>query len=138
MKGKINDLKNRLTSYSWEWIIVGAQIITFGTTIWFNEMNDTNLHPVFEAASKPMWIFLPFIIGVFTIYVGLAKNPSQNLAKATIYSLSIYWAIMTYLLFTNDAFHSHVSNIASLSWAIVPKVWLMAWRATFKKGGTKL
>lgn len=138
MKGKINALKNRLNSYSWEWIIVGSQLITFGATIWINAIKDVSLHPVFSGASKPLWVFIPFIIGIITIYIGFSKNPNSTLVKLTIYSLSIYWAIMTYLLFNNDYFHSHVSTIASVSWAIVPKVWLMAWRATFSKGGTKL
>lgn len=138
MKGKINALKNRLNSYSWEWIIVGSQLITFGTTIWINAIKDISLHPVFSEASKPLWVFVPFIIGIITIYIGFSKNPNSILVKLTIYSLSIYWAIMTYLLFNNDDFHSHVSTIASVTWAIVPKVWLMAWRATFSKGGVKL
>lgn len=138
MRGEINELKNRLTSYRWEWIIIGCQILTFGSSIWLNALNDASLHPVFDAASKPLWVFLPFIIGIATIYVGFAKEPNQNLVKLTIYSLTVYWAVMTYLLLTNDSFNNHVSNIASISWAIVPKVWLMAWRATFSKGGTKL
>lgn len=45
---------------------------------------------------------------------------------------------MTYLLFANDGFHGHISIIASVTWAIVPKVWLMAWRANFTKGGVIL
>lgn len=139
MKGKLRELIFRLglNSYSWDWIIVGSQIITFGIVIWINALNDASLHPVFDEASKPFWVFLPFIIGIVSLYVGFARNPNPLVVKIAIYSLTIYWAIMTYLLFINDDFHNHISSIASISWAVVPKVWLMAWRTTFNKGGAK-
>lgn len=128
----------KLNRYHWDWILVGTQLISFGSCIWYNALHDNQLHPVFTQASEPLWVYIPFLFGFFAIYVGVKRNVSTVMVKSTIYSLTLYWAIMTALLITNDSFHGHISIISSVTWTIIPKIWLMAWRTDFEEDGVKI
>lgn len=90
MKGFKNAVENKLRNYNWEWVLVGFQLITFGTSIWYNALHDNALHPIFSEASEPLWVYVPFIVGSLSVYIGLGKKVNPLLVKAVIYALTLY------------------------------------------------
>ena len=135
MKGKINEFQKRL---HWDWLTIGISFLTYGTSIWLNAINDLKLHPIFEEASKPFLVYIPFFLGLLTILIGSEVVINSVIVKIDIYLITIYWSSMTYIMIVNDGFHSHVSVIASVSWVFVSFIWQMAHKTSFRKKGVDL
>lgn len=135
MKGKARE---KLRSLHYLWLIQGFTIIGFGMVIWYNAQHDNTLHPVLTEASEPYWVYVPFIIGIFCVLIGLNLLKKSIIIKAAIISLTFYWAVMTYLLFVNDGYHSHASTIALFTIQTMLVSWYMAWKSDFSKGGARL
>lgn len=128
MKGLKNVIFKKMRSYNWDWIILGAQLIGTGIAIWYNAQHDVFLLKAFVMFSEPYWIYLPFIIGIVAIYIGITDNKNKYLLSGALYSLTFYWILLTTLLYLNDTFNNHISIIAVITTFIIPKLWLMAFR----------
>lgn len=135
MKGKARE---KLRSLHYLWLIQGFTIIGFGMVIWYNAQHDNTLHPVLTEASEPYWVYVPFIIGIFCVLIGLNLLKKSIIIKAAIISLTFYWAVMTYLLFVNDGYHSHASTISLFTIQTTLVSWYMAWKSDFSNGGARL
>lgn len=125
-------LSSTMRSFGWDWLIMGAQLVNTGYAIWYNALNDNIIHPAFHSFSQPYWIFLPFIIGFFSIYVGISNTRNKYVVFGTLVFLTLYWSVLVVLLFLNDNFAHHIPIDAIIAMYIVPKIWYMAFKIDIK------
>ena len=117
----------------WYWITEGLQLLATGFVIWYNAQHDVDLHPVFKAFSEPLWVYLPFLIGSLTVYLGITKNFTKMLTVMSVVSLLSYWTTLSVLLYFNDTFLGHVPTTAVIIMFVIPKILVMASRVEVKK-----
>lgn len=117
----------------WYWVIEGLQLLATGFVIWYNAQQEKIIHPVFKAFSEPYWVYLPFIIGALTVYLGMTKKFTKNLTVLVVIALLSYWATLAVLLYFNDTFQSHIPTTATIIAFVIPKILVMASRVEIKK-----
>lgn len=119
-----------MRSISWDWVIVGLQLIATGGAIYYNSLFAEHIDKVFYAFSRPFWVFLPFIIGILTIYIGITNINNKTLSMIVLISLTLYWSTLVTLLLIDDIGSKHVPVTAIVSLFIVPKIWTMAFQTS--------
>lgn len=121
-------MKKKLMRIRWLWAIMGFQLLAVGFAIFYNAESDQYLYPAFATFSKPLWVYLPFIIGMLAIYCGISTRSHKKIESVVLYSMTMYWGILTTLLFMNDSYHSHISIIGFMTVFYIPVIWLMAFQ----------
>lgn len=119
-----------MRSISWDWVIVGLQLIATGGAIYYNSLFAEHIDKVFYAFSRPFWVFLPFIIGLITIYIGVTNINNKTLSMIVLISLTLYWSTLVTLLLIDDIGSKHVPVTAIIASFIVPKIWTMAFQTS--------
>lgn len=119
-----------MRSISWDWVIVGLQLIATGGAIYYNSLFAEHIDKVFYAFSRPFWVFLPFIIGLITIYIGVTNINNKTLSMIVLISLTLYWSTPVTLLLIDDIGSKHVPVTAIIALFIVPKIWTMAFQTS--------
>lgn len=119
-----------MRSISWDWVIVGLQLMATGGAIYYNSWWETDMNGVFYAFSRPFWVYLPFVIGILTIYIGVTNISNKTLSMIVLVSLTLYWSTLVTLLLIDDIGSKHVPVTAIIALFIVPKIWTMAFQAS--------
>lgn len=132
LKRYFKKLSSIMRNFGWDWLIMGAQLVNTGYAIWYNALNDNIIHPAFQTFSQPYWIFLPFMIGFFAIYIGISNTRNKYVVFGTLVFLTLYWSVLVVLLFLNDDFAHHIPIDAIIAMYIVPKIWYMAFKIHIK------
>lgn len=119
-----------MRSISWDWVVVGLQLLATGGAIYYNSLFEENIDSVFYAFSRPFWVYLPFIIGLITIFIGVTNIKNKIFSMLILISLTLYWSTLVTLLLIDDIGSNHVPVTAIIALFIVPKIWTMAFQTS--------